>query len=52
MSCQIKDYQKAPLNLSSVVPLNAPPISCLQSCQGNGEATGKVLGKGEEERDK
>lgn len=25
MSCQIKDYQEAPLKLSSVVPLNAPP---------------------------
>lgn len=24
MSCQIKDYQKAPLKLSTAVPLNAP----------------------------
>lgn len=50
MSCQIKDYQEAPLKLSSVVPLNVPPSAVCKTVREM--TTRKVQGKGEEERDK
>lgn len=41
MSCQIKDYQKAPLNLSSVVPLNAPPSAVCKAVRAMERLPGK-----------
>lgn len=41
MSCQIKDYQEAPLNLSRVVPLNAPPSAVCKTAREMERLPGK-----------
>lgn len=49
MSCQIKDYQEAPLKLSGVVPLNAPPSAVCKTVREmerlSGECWKRVRGE-------